>query len=184
LAGADDGEIRELYLKGYVSGYRGPYRGRVIDSETRAPLPGAVVVALWRRDRIYPLGSVRERYAVREIVTDADGRFVMEARDVEEHAPRRTRPPEFCIFRPGYGSFPAHHTAPRRFIGGIFEGAGATVELPRLSARRERLETVEALSPYSFSDNPFQEVPRLTELINQELHDLGLEPYSASGRRE
>ena len=78
----------------------------MVDAETKAPLAGAVVVALWRRHRIVPMGSVNERYAVREVVTDADGRFVIEAKDIEEHAPRRTRPPEFCIFQPGYGSFP------------------------------------------------------------------------------
>ncbi|HUM17196.1 MAG TPA: hypothetical protein VL086_15985, partial [Candidatus Nitrosotalea sp.] len=31
----------------YLDGYRGPYRGQVIDADTKAPLAGAVVVAMW-----------------------------------------------------------------------------------------------------------------------------------------
>ena len=141
-ARANEAETREFYLKGYVTRYRGPYRGQVIDAETKAPLAGAVVVALWRRHRIIPMGSVNERYAVREVVTDTYGRFAIEAKDIEEHAPSRTRPPEFCIFQPGYGSFPTRYAAPKGFIGGIFEGAGAVIELPRLSSRQERLENL------------------------------------------
>ena len=42
----------------YLDRPRGPYRGQVVDAETKAPLAGAVVVALWRRDRVYPVHSV------------------------------------------------------------------------------------------------------------------------------
>jgi len=168
----------------YLDRYRGPYKGQVIDADTKAPLAGAVVLALWTRDRIYPLGSVNERHAVREVVTDADGRFLLEARDIEEHAPRRTHRPEFAIFLPSYGSFPRYQRAPRGFTGGIFEGAADTVELPRLETRQQRLERVHAVDPYNFSDSPFKEIPRLTQLFNQERRELGLEPYPASGRRE
>jgi hypothetical protein len=38
----------------YIGQDRGPYRGEVVDADTRAPLVGAVVVATWTRDRIYP----------------------------------------------------------------------------------------------------------------------------------
>jgi hypothetical protein len=179
-ARADSQERSERYL----DRYRGPYQGRVVDAETKAPIGGAVVVASWTRDRVYPLGSVNERYAVREVVTDADGRFLMEVRDVEERAPKRTRHPGFAIFLPSYGSFPRYSVAPRGSIEGIFEGAGATVELPRLTTRRGRLENLDAVDPYTFSDDPFTEIPRLTQLFNQERSDLGLGPYPASGRRE
>ena len=87
----------------YLDRPRGPYRGQVLDAETKAPLAGAVVVALWRRDRVYPFHITTEHYAVRETITDSEGRFSLDAKDVEEGAPRRTRRPEFLIFLPGYG---------------------------------------------------------------------------------
>ncbi|HME96424.1 MAG TPA: hypothetical protein VKN16_19660, partial [Methylomirabilota bacterium] len=74
----------------YLQGPRGPYRGKVIDAETRAPLVGAVVVARWSRDRVGPFHSVMEHYAVREVLTDTEGVFVIDAKAIEERAPRRT----------------------------------------------------------------------------------------------
>lgn len=166
----------------YLDRYRGPYRGQVIDADTKAPLAGAVVVAAWSRDRIYPFHSVNERYAVREVLANLDGRFVIDARDIEEHAPRRTLRPEFTVFLPGYGSFPSFQKAPTGFFGDLFEREGTTVELPRLRARKERLDSLRAADPYNLSEDPFKEIPRYTELFNQERRALGLEPYPASGR--
>ncbi|MGH7316316.1 MAG: hypothetical protein ACREJS_08660, partial [Candidatus Rokuibacteriota bacterium] len=123
-AQAQDTELWDRYL----NTPRGPYRAQVIDADTKAPLAGAVVVVLWRRDRVYPFHSVSENYAVREVVTDSEGRFFLDARDVEEGAPRRTNRPEFLIFLPGYGSFPGHQRSPRGFTGGIFERPGTVVE--------------------------------------------------------
>lgn len=166
-------ELRDRYL----DRSRGPYRGRVIDAQTKAPLAGAVVVARWLRDRVYPLHSVQENYAVRETLTDADGRFVLEAKDVEEGAPRRTYHPEFLIFIPGYGSFPHLHIAPRGFTGGIFERAGSIVELPRLEGREERRRHLRMFGHGDFSDRPFKELPELVRRINAERIDLGLQPH-------
>jgi hypothetical protein len=117
----------------YLDRPRGPYRGQVVDAETKVPLAGAVVVVHWRRDRVYPFHSVSENYAVRETVTDAEGRFFLDAKDVEEGAPRRTYHPEFLIFLPGYGSYPRHQVSPRGFTGNI--RTAALVELPKLEGK-------------------------------------------------
>jgi len=162
----------------YLDRPRGPYRGQVIDAETKAPLEGAVVVALWRRNRVYPFHSVSENYAVRETVTDADGRFVLDTKDVEEGAPRRTYHPEFLIFQTGYGSFPRKYVSPRGYIGGLFERPGAIVELPRLRARDERRKHLWLFGPHSYSDKPFRELPEFMRRINAERTEIGLEPYS------
>jgi hypothetical protein len=151
----------------------------VIDAGTKAPLAGAVVMALWRLNRVYPFHAVAENYAVRETVTDADGRFVLDAKDVEEGAPSRTYHPEFLIFQPGYGSFPKGHVSPRGFIGGIFEQPGAIVELPRLGGREERREHLGRFGPHSYSDKPFRDLPELMRRINIERLAIGLEPYSS-----
>lgn len=160
----------------YIGHYRGPYRGQVIDADTRAPLVGAVVVARWTRDRIYPLHSLNEHYAVREVLTDSEGRFLIDARDVEENAPKRTRHPEFRIFLPGYGAYPRFQRTPRGFVGGIFWGTGTTVELPRVESRQQRIESLRLVDPYNFSERPFIEIPRLMQAFNDERTALGMTP--------
>jgi hypothetical protein len=167
----------------YLDKYRGPYRGRVIDANTKAPLAGAVFVALWRRDRVYPLHTTTENYAVKEAVTDADGRFDMDARSLEEGAPRRTHRPEFVIFLPGYGAFPRFHKAPRGFLGGVFEGLGTSIELPRLEGREERRKNLGAIHPYSISDTPFKDLSHLMHRINEERTAIGLSPYPSPESR-
>jgi hypothetical protein len=161
----------------YLDRPRGPYRGQVVDAETKAPLAGAVVVALWRRDRISPVHSVSEHYAVRETVTDADGRFMLDARDIEEGAPRRVRRPAFLIFLPGYGKFPGFQAAPKGFTGGIFERADTVVELSRIVDREQRRKHLLLFGPGDFSDQPFRDLPELIRRINEERVAIGLEPH-------
>jgi len=160
----------------YLGHPRGPYRGRVIDADTKSPIAGAVVAAYWVRERIYPLRSSRERYAVREVTTNDVGQFVLDASDIEGNAPKRILHPEFRIFVPGYGAFPEFSRSPRGFIGGIFWGQGATVELNRPDARDIRLRSMRSVDPYNWSEQPFLELPHLVEAFNRERVFLGLEP--------
>jgi len=174
-AGAQTGQPLEQYL----SGPRGPYRGRVLDAETRKPLASVVVVVVWRRDRVMPFHSKSEHYAAREALTNADGEFVIDADDVERNAPKRTLRPFFTIFRPGYGRPRAtagtHTTVTHRY----YEGPGTTVELPKLKSKDERRAHLRKIDLYGA---PFAEIPEFTRLINEERVMLGLEPYSHSGK--
>jgi hypothetical protein len=161
----------------YLGRHRGPYRGQILESQTKAPLAGAVVVALWRKDVVYPFQVNSEHYAVRETVTDSDGRFVMEVRDIEEGAPRRTRKPEFLVFLPGYGAFPHRFTSPKGFMAELFEGDGTTVEVPRLETREQRLRNLRSFGPHDFSESPHKALPLLMRLIDEERIAVGLSPY-------
>ena len=161
----------------YLDRPRGPYRGQVIDAETKAPLVGAVVVVRWLRDRTYPVHMVAENYAVREAITDEEGRFFLDAKDVEEGAPRGTRRPGFLIFLPGYGSYPKQHVSPTGFTGGLFERSGTIVELPRLVDQEERRKHLGSFGPHSYSDKPFRDLPELMRRINAERIAIGQEPY-------
>lgn len=166
----------------YLQGPRGPYRGKVIDADTRTPLVGAVVVVRWSRDRVGPFHSVMEHYAVQEVLTDPDGVFVIDSRKIEEDAPKRTHYPEFLIFMPGYGSFPRFQKAPRGFTGGVFERGGVVVELPRLENREDRKRQLFGISPLDFTDNPFKEVPELMRKIDEERVSIGLTPALPKGK--
>jgi hypothetical protein len=120
---------------------------------------------------------VAENYAVREAITDVRGHFLLDVRDVEEDAPRRTRRPGFLIFLPGYGSYPKQHVSPTGFTGGIFERSGTIIELPRLVDREERRKHLGSFGPHSYSDAPFRDLPELMRRINEERAAIGLEPY-------
>jgi hypothetical protein len=154
-----------------------PYRGLILDSDTKAPLAGAVVVAMWVRERVYPFQVNTEHYAARETVTDAEGRFVMDVKDIEERAPRRTRKPGFLVFLPGYGTFPYQYTSPTGFLATLFERDGTTIEIPRLQTREERLKNIRRFGLHDFSDSPHTELPKLMRALNEELVTVGLSPY-------
>ena len=176
LAQTQDGER-------FVSGQKGTYRGRVLDAETWKPLAGVVVVAVWRRERVMPLGGRSEHYAAREALTDENGDFVLEGKDVERSAPKRTRRPFFMVFSPGYGRARPIAGTPDTPPYGFYEGAGHTVELPKLKTREERREYVATMGPYSLSEEPFNEIPEFMRLVNQESVAVGLQPYPSSGRQ-
>lgn len=162
----------------YLGSNRGrAYRGLILDSDTKAPLAGAVVVALWVRERVYPFQVNTEHYAVRETVTGADGRFVMEVKDIEGGAPRRTRKPGFLVFLPGYGAFPYRFTSPKGFLAELFEGGGTTIEVPRLETREERRTNLRSASPFRLSEAPHKDLPRLMKAVNEERIAVGLSPY-------
>jgi hypothetical protein len=162
----------------YVTRYHGPYRGRVIDAESKQPLAGAVVVAKWRREKIELLRMATVTHALREVLTDAKGEFVMAAEDIERNAPPRTLRPSFVILLPGYGSYPLTQLAPKGFQRGIFEGPGVTVELPPLKTREERLKHLSRLrDPFDFSETPFKDVPNFSRLYSAERVGVGFSPY-------
>ncbi len=157
----------------YLEGYRGPYHGRVVDAETGRPLAGAVVVAVWSRERLLPFHSSTVFHAVREALTGPDGTWVLDGRDVEEHAPARTLPPSFDVYYPGYAAITSG--AFTRFGGSEIGdmAAGGTVRLPRLRTREDRRLRFPLVPD---TPRPFRDVPNLMRLINIERANLGLEP--------
>ena len=134
----------------YLDGYHGPYRGRVIDADTKTPLSGVVVVAVWQRDTTSLLHSQVVVHRVREVLTDKEGAFVLHAKDLEESAPQHTLHPYFVVFYPGYTVFQGVYE--RRF-----QGAGATLELGRLKSWAERNQSGANVYPNELSQ---ESVPR------------------------
>ena len=131
----------------------GPYRGRVIDAETKQPLEGAVVLAIWETKTPGVAGYGYSYLDSKEVLTDENGRFV-----VGLHPP-------MSLIRVGRGS------ALGNFLSGLwvlspisFQSSGEalgreqlemmekqelTIELPCLKTRADRLSVIREAFPGS-----------------------------------
>jgi len=156
----------------------GPYKGRVIDAETKKPLEGAVVLAVWQR---VSAGVVQKAYGfldAEEVLTDSNGRFV-----VGKDAPASWIPgtwvhgPDITIFYPGYGFYPRYHASPPMPLGGtemllkLMEKEELVIELPLLKTRKERLQVQDGVLSSRIPDG---KMPDLIRLVNLERQRLGL----------
>lgn len=154
----------------YVDPPKGPYRGRVIDAETKAPIPGAVVLAYWDYEVPTWIHLTTKFYEAREVLTDSNGEFFMDVADIEGLAPPRTRAPEFVIFKPGYGYYPRYQLTPKTNLISAFRGKGSVVELVRWKTKKERTNAF--LSPPARV--PDTKMPELLKALNEEGRQLGL----------
>jgi len=61
----------------YAVRYDGPYKGKVVDKETREPIEGAVVLGTWGVYHFSPGGGSNTFYDAKEAVTDKNGEFMI-----------------------------------------------------------------------------------------------------------
>lgn len=157
-----------------------PYRGKVIDADTKEPIEGAVVTAIWTRE-VKHFNVTRNIFKkARETVTDKNGEFSIKPYHHYSLRPLSKLRLEWVVFIPGYASFPqATHTyrwhprvKPQRNIDKIFR-PHTVVELPRLKTRKERRKYL--LRPPGVPV-PYDKTPLLIEAINVERVNLGLQP--------
>ena len=175
------------------------FRGRIVDSETKEPIEGAVIVAMYRSRPIVsgPGGGSSSIIHVKEALTDMKGEFaippyktVIQPNSYEDRT-------DFIIFKPGYASYP-HRTPQNRIypldycgpeilfskeIGTkgeirrrseVISITYGIAQLPRLNTREERLK--EAVPSFSIGSVNAENAPLLFEAINKELKDLGSKP--------
>src|SRR3990170_1219568 len=78
----------------------GPYRGKIIDADSREPIEGVVVLGVW--DREYPGagGAVHEYYDAMETVTDKNGGFEIKGQGLLVMS--NVIPMDVLIFKSGY----------------------------------------------------------------------------------
>lgn len=157
----------------------GPFRGQLLDAETRLPLEGAVVLFYWERD-VYggAGGPVAFFLTAKEVLTDKEGRFHIPWFIGASLNPLSVvREPLSIFYYPGYASVRADVT-PRE--GKLF--ADPTVILMRrLVGREERLRGIDVFP----GGVPDEAMPNLSRLVNIERAALGLKPvHVPSGTRK
>lgn len=84
----------------YAARIDGPYRGRVIDADTREPIEGVVVLGTWDRETITPGGATHTYYDAMETVTDKNGDF--EIKGLGLLVMSNVIPMDVLIFKAGY----------------------------------------------------------------------------------
>jgi hypothetical protein len=125
----------------------GPWKGKIIDIETKEPLEGVVVVAVWERVYRTPAGPSSYFYEAKEVLTNNDGRYEIPAYTPINLFPIISfmRGPKFIIFKPEYLSievYPEENVIDKAVKlqerGKVFGLSPGLIELPRLKTMEER----------------------------------------------
>ena len=170
------------------SAYSATFKSKVIDADTREPIEGAVVVAVWHEATSTISGESTRLKDVEECLTDKKGEWTI-------NGPRGkwggsittiytfltgsyyTRPPQFIVFKPGYCSWPAGFgidscKGKLKPSGNDKLANGETVELQRLTGGEDRLKVL----PEAIGDNraTFRKQKQFMRLINEERINMGL----------
>ncbi len=165
----------------------GPWSGKVVDAETKQPIEGAAVVAVWIRETGTPAGTDTGFVDAAETLTDKNGEFeISSKRFLSIIGIRYIKGPFFTIYKPGYGSYPKYDPlpgphakiiAPHLTPSEYFQAQGTVVELPRLKTKEERLRTANDAegSVGELGRAPFKKTPKFLNLLNSELKDLGID---------
>lgn len=106
-----------VFICGATSSYAGwliyskpELKGKVIDSETKEPIEGAVVVAMYSKRTIGgPGGAYSSIIKVKEQLTDKKGEFKFSSYTTLIQPLSTESLVTFIVFKPGYGSFPGYH---------------------------------------------------------------------------
>jgi hypothetical protein len=152
--------------------YMAGFSGKVIDADTKEPIVGAAVLAVYYKSVSTVAGS--NSYAVdgQETLTDKNGEFEISWSMGWFVLNRGYAEGNINIFKPGYGVFPDYEGAiavgvnetwppPNRYI---------VYELPKLKTRKERKDNL----IFSRPDIPYKKMRNFINLINEEYSTLGL----------
>lgn len=181
----------------WMAYHKPEFKGKVIDAETKKPIEGAVVVAIYNKYPIIsgPGGGSESIMDIKEILTDAKGEFYLPSYTTLIQPFSVEGSATFIIFKPGYGSFPDGRIYPPMrlslpaledfFSGKVgtqgevawdFEKERVTfgiVELPKLKTREERINSLPSIAGL-----PSRKMQNLIRLFNEEAISLGLKPIS------
>ena len=186
---------------GWLIFHKPAFRGKVIDAETKEPIEGTVVVAVYEK-YVYGLGTggYQRVVKVKETLTDKNGKFFFPAFSTIIHPFSREDYVRFIIYKPGYGRLPHNRihsltrvsleTVEKYFLAENFGKKGKVkvlehgkrnsvrevtfgiVERMPLNTYKERLNAIPG-RPTGFRS---KDLPLLFKAINEENRRFGLKP--------
>ena len=161
-----------------ISNGAGPWKGQVVDAETKQPVDEVIVIAVWSTVQVgdpFVFGYLDSE----EVVTGHDGKFNIPAK-------RFTLEPRLYLFKPGHGRWrfqgedewskldPSERR--KRYIEADRQLAdnGVTIELVPLKSRLERLQFYQTPRPGPFGLVPPDKMKRWQQSDETERAYLGL----------
>lgn len=170
------------------------FEGQILDGNTKEPIEGAVVVALYNKRTIgLGAGTLSSVINIRETLTDKEGRFRIPSYTTLIQPFSWDAPANFIIYKPGYVAVDDLYD---RDLEGLFSEkmvgmqgqefewldnkllsfryrSPNIVELPKPTTREERIRSLPSIpSP----DVPAKKITILIDLSNSERVNLGLKP--------
>lgn len=152
----------------------GPYRGTIVDTESKRPLAGAGVVLIWQRpDPQFP--QRRQTVAARDTMTDGAGQFVLEVASIEEQFAKQVFAPRIVIFKAGYIPYPRERQLfPPGYSALQFVGEGAQVLLTPTTADYD--DQADAFNQFyevlNSAHVPTADIPQTWQAVMEELQRL------------
>jgi len=177
---------------GWILFTKPAYKGKIIDSETKEPIEGAVVVAVYNKYPIIsgPGGGSSSKIHIQEVLTDRNGVFRIPFYITFIGPNSVERWTDFIIYKPGYGRDNVRMTRSAMehfFLEDNFEKKGEIIlsftppekrngtygvlELIRVVTKEERLRA----QPSEPSDLK-KDCPLLYKAVNEERKSFGLKP--------
>ena len=161
----------------------GPYRGTVVDAESKKPLAGAVVLAVWFQETIVLVaghGPAVDYHDSLEVLADSSGEFVVPEK-THVTLLGKIREPDFVVYHPGYAPYPSLKTRPQgKEVDVAYEQKVFHFELGKLETREERIRAADL--PPGTSRVPEEKMANLIRLVNTEAKELGIPPIGRSER--
>jgi hypothetical protein len=154
-----------LYLEGF--------RGKVVDTETKQPIPDAAVLAVYSKSVPGIAGSNSSAVDAQETLTDERGEFRIGAKLRWLSLYRGFTEEKIIIFKPGYGAFPNHDASKEVTETESTRWAKKYIvyELPKLETREERIKN---LRMRSYHEIPYEKQSLYVEAMGTERKNLGL----------
>ena len=155
--------------------YLPPFEGKVIDAETKQPISGAAVLAVYYGEYATVQGANTYEVDAQETLSDEKGEFkIAEVKEWFGEHPGTPVKAKLIIFKPGYGVFPSHRGSkavgenkswptPKKYM---------FYELPKLKTREERVKNV--LNVRIKYDLLFSKQKIIIGELNKEFCNLGM----------
>ncbi len=154
--------------------YDGPYKGRVVDADTRQPIEGVVVLGVWYKEIATPAGGVGSYYDATETVSDKNGEFEIQGLGLKILS--NVEPVDVQIFKAGYeyigllpwDSFKEDGILKKKIK---WEGSKAIIPLKKLTMEQRRKEGISP--PLPPGEASVEKVRRMLKEINKDAMERG-----------
>ncbi|MEJ2697944.1 MAG: hypothetical protein P8013_15025 [Candidatus Sulfobium sp.] len=159
----------------YPVHYDGPYKGKVVDAGTGAPIEGAVVLGVWYKEIPTAAGGVSSYYDAEETVTDRNGEFEIKGKGLRILT--NITPMNVLIFKAGYEYIGPAMWESLKLDGGLmkkkvaWEGDRAIIPLKKLTMKERKRRL------FGKENIPDDKQELLIKELNKERIEIGLRPY-------